>query len=167
MRVSLFRCLPLVAVAAACHNPPPPAVPVSGERTSLDRLAGQWSGTYTNPETGRTGSIVFTLTTGEDHAHGDIVMIPRGMDRPLRPYGVNDPSGQASSSQVLTIEFVRASGDSVSGTVGNFYDPECQCASHSIFRGRIEGDRIRGGFLTFRGQNEQATRGTWEVQRQR
>ena len=161
------RWIPLLALAMACHNPPPQPVPLSGERASLDRLAGEWAGSYTNPENGRSGSIVFTLTAGEDHAHGDIVMVPRGMDRPLQPMGAAQAvaPGQSPPSQVLTIEFVRVSGDSVSGTVANYFDPECRCAAHSVFRGKVDSNRIAGTFLAFRGEESRPTRGTWEVQR--
>ena len=40
---------------------------------------------YVNPDAGRGGSIVFTLATGEQHAHGDVIMVPRGTNQPLRP----------------------------------------------------------------------------------
>ena len=167
MRWSLLHSIPLLAVLTACHNPPPAPVPLSGERASLDGIAGEWSGSYRNPENGRSGSIVFTLTAGEDHAHGDIVMVPNGTDRPLRPYAVapGGSGGQMPASQVLTIEFVRVSGDSVSGTVANYLDPECQCSAHAIFRGRVDGNRIRGTFASFQGGIERASRGSWEVQK--
>jgi hypothetical protein len=167
MRPHVIRWIPVALLAAACHAAPPAPVPLSGTRANLDQLAGEWSGSYSNPENGRSGSIVFTLTAGEDHAHGDIVMVPAGTDRPLRPYVAGSPgsSGQMPSSQVLTIEFVRVSGDSVSGTIVSYLDPECQCAAHAIFRGRVDGNRIRGTFASFQGQSERASHGTWEVQK--
>jgi hypothetical protein len=161
----LVRWLPLGALLAACHNPPPAAVPLSGDAAGINRLAGEWTGSYVNPDAGRGGSIVFTLIAGEDHAHGDVVMVPVGTSQPLRPANGASPNAgnQTPMPEVLTIDFVRIRGDSVSGTLAPYLDPSCDCSASARFRGRLDGDTIRGTFIT-RAQGRTA-RGTWEVRR--
>ena len=155
-----------LSLAAACHSAPPAPIAISGDAASQNRLAGTWEGSYQSPVTGRAGSIVFTLVAGEDHAHGDVIMVPRGANRPLRPASMVGISAMDSTqtSQVLTIRFVRAAGDSVSGVLSPYVDPDCNCATNTTFRGRVEGNRIRGIFVANQGVGLSAE-GTWEVKR--
>lgn len=146
-----------LVLLAACSSSQPAPVPVRGD---LDRLHGEWRGSYELPSTGRGGSIVFTLGPGDNVARGDVIMIPMGTTSRIRPAeGTTGPS-----SQTLTIQFVRASGDSVSGTLSPFVDPDCNCTANATFVGRFEGNTIRGTFVTTRAQG--SARGTWAVSRQ-
>lgn len=155
-------CLSLLA---ACHSSPPAPVPVGGDASTVNRLAGVWEGSYQSPAVGRAGSIVFTLTAGEDHAHGDVVMVPRGTNAPLRPAGGRTAGMDSTQSpQVLTISFVRATGDSVMGTLAPYTDPDCNCSSSATFRGRLDGNRIRGTFVATQSAGR-SVNGTWEVRR--
>src|SRR5690349_21787019 len=79
-RLSLIAA---VVLTGACRSTSANPVPMAGDRASLDRLAGEWAGSYENPDAGRGGSIVFTLTAGQDRAHGDVVMVPRGTTQAL------------------------------------------------------------------------------------
>jgi hypothetical protein len=160
MRWALLLPIALLGCRASSANP----VPMAGERANLDRLAGSWSGSYDNPDAGRGGSIVFTLTAGESRATGDVVMVPRGMTQALRPAAVAMASGQDARAEVLTIDFVRMSGDSVSGTMAAYHDPECSCSATAMFRGRLDGNTIRGTFTSTQTQGR-TSRGTWEVRR--
>jgi hypothetical protein len=158
--------LALMALLGACRTPPPEPVPLSGDAAALARLVGEWAGSYDSPQTGRSGSIVFTLAAGEDHAHGDVMMIPRGMNEPLRALRA-DPGGMrrdTASARLLRIVFVRASGDSVSGTLDPYQDPQCSCAASTSFRGRLAGNRIEGSFVTVR-TGAEPVRGSWMVMR--
>jgi len=147
----------LALAISGCASSQPAPVPVRGD---LDRLHGEWRGSYELPSTGRGGSIVFTLGPGENVARGDVIMIPMGTSARIRPAeGSNAPS-----SQTLTIQFVRASGDSVSGTLSPYIDPDCNCTANATFVGRFEGNTIRGTFVTTRAQG--SARGTWAVSRQ-
>ena len=158
-----FLALAALSTIAACRSTPANPVPLAGDRASLARLAGEWAGSYENPAAARGGSIVFTLTAGEDRAHGDVVMVPRGTTQSLRPTqtGSATPGGRPA---VLTIDFVRMSGDSVSGTLASYHDPECQCSATATFRGRLDDNVIRGTFTTTQSQGRSAS-GTWEVRR--
>ena len=90
----------LVSLTAACAANPSP-VHVAGATSEIDRLAGEWTGEYTSVETGRSGSITFTLRAGSDTAFGDVVMIPRAL-APL-PTAPRAPSGMTPTSLVPDI----------------------------------------------------------------
>lgn len=121
-------------------------------------LAGQWEGSYSSAATGRSGSISFTLTTHEDSAYGDVVMIPRGFGRPLQAWGGAPAAGGPGApgavapaqphSQVLTISFVRVAAGRVSGTLAPYADPETGAKLFTTFEGRMSGDTIAGSYTT-------------------
>lgn len=144
MRVITTVALALVAGACAA-NPSP--VHVVGAPNELGILAGEWTGEYTSVETGRSGSITFTLRAGTDTAFGDVVMIPRAL-APL-PTETRPPSGATPTApKVLAISFVRVSTNVVSGTLEPYPSPDCGCTLSTVFRGTITGDRIEGTFTT-------------------
>ena len=62
--------------AACCLRTSPTAVPVMGPTSDLNALIGEWSGDYSNPETGRSGSIAFSLKVGKDTAVGSVGHFP-------------------------------------------------------------------------------------------
>lgn len=160
---AFFTLFPLFPLVVGCHSTPAAQVPLSGDRGTISRLTGEWSGSYQNPTNGRSGSVVFTFAEGQ--ARGDVVMIPTGGNGPLRPMpGQVQQSDTTRMPRVLSIEFVRATGDSMSGTMTPFLDPECSCSATATFRGKIEGDRISGTFTTTQ-SGGRASSGTWEVRR--
>jgi hypothetical protein len=152
-------------VALACASKPTP-ITVTGDRASL---AGKWVGEYVSPNTGRSGSIVFNLSPSGDAANGDVVMVPRGYDRALQPYNAGNTAGVtvqgAAPSQVLTIKLVRVSGDTVSGVMDAYRDPECDCPVQTTFTGRINDDTIDGTFSTSGRPSAGPQTGTWRVKR--
>jgi len=106
-------CLAVLAcVSLACASKPTP-VTVTGAAEDRASLAGKWTGEYNSPVTGRSGSIVFNLSSTGQAANGDVVMIPRGYGRALVPYGATTTAGMQTQnvggSQVLTIKLVRVS----------------------------------------------------------
>src|SRR5437879_12817164 len=82
----------LAALVTACAAAHQPSVPIAGTAGDMAALAGQWEGSYSSASTGRSGSISFTLSAGNDSAFGDVIMIPRGWGRPLQAW-----NGQASA----------------------------------------------------------------------
>jgi hypothetical protein len=166
------RLLPFVAgVVMACATKPTP-VTLSGEAGDRASLAGKWTGEYSSPSTGRSGSIVFNLSPSGDAASGDVVMVPRGLDRPLTPYTAGNAAAVAGvqappSSQVLTIKLVRVSGDTVSGVLDAYRDPQCDCPVVTTFTGNLTGDTIDGTFTTRGAQTAAPQSGTWRVTRKR
>jgi hypothetical protein len=160
----------LSGIALACASKPTP-VTVAGEAADRASLAGKWTGEYTSQATGRSGSIVFNLSPSGDAATGDVVMIPRGLERPLTPYSAGNTSTASvqtpATSQVLTIKLVRVSGDTVSGVLDAYRDPQCDCPVVTTFTGTLSGDTIDGTFTTRGTQSAAPQSGTWRVTRKR
>jgi hypothetical protein len=166
VKVHQLSLVALATLLAACASKPTP-VTVTGDAGDRVSLAGRWSGEYSSPVTGRSGSIVFNLSSTGDAASGDVVMVPKGYGKPLIRYDRTAPTTMqtGSNAQVLTIRLVRVSGDSVSGVLDAYRDPQCDCPVETTFAGRVNGDRIDGTFVT-RGSPAAAPQtGTWRVKR--
>ncbi len=169
MKIARLCIAALAPVLWACASKPTP-ITVAGDSADRVSLAGKWAGEYTSSATGRSGSIVFNLSPSGDTANGDVVMIPRGYGKPLVPYGVVTNSvgaatQSAPTSQVLTIRLVRVSGDTVSGVLDAYRDPECDCAVQTTFTGKLNGDTIDGTFTTSGRQTNSPQTGSWRVRR--
>ena len=160
----------ICVVALACASKPTP-VTVAGAASDRATLAGKWTGEYASQSTGRSGSIVFNLSPSGDAASGDVVMVPRGLDRPLTPYSAGNTSMTGvqtpATSQVLTIKLVRVSGDTGSGVLDAYRDPECDCPVVTTFTGTLNGDTIDGTYTTRGTQAAGPQSGTWRVSRKR
>ena len=154
----------VTAVALACASAPP--VRVGGSRADLESIAGEWTGTYSSRDTGREGSIWFRLVAGEDHAHGDVLMTPRGRSQPYRRYAAPGPAGQQGPSEFLSIRFVVVSGQQVAGALEPYWDPDCDCEARTEYRGGLTGDTFAGTFVT-RLANRRVTTGQWTATRHR
>jgi hypothetical protein len=142
------------------------SVPVVGPAPDVGALAGQWQGEYSSAETGRSGTISFTLTAGGDSAFGEVVMVPEGFGRPLRPW--DDPNragGPRPTAEVLTIRFVRVEGDRVAGTLAPYADPQTGTPLLTSFEGRIGGNAIEGTYTTRPAQSSVTQAGRWRVVR--
>ena len=164
--VRSFAALLCALLVAAC-SPTAAPVPVVASPADIQQLAGKWVGEYGSPETGRSGSIVFTLDSAADHAHGDVLM-----GAPTRNWSAfedrtNEPvaSGAREGMRVLTIRFVRASGGQVSGVLDPYEDPACGCPVRTEFIGRLVGDTLAGTYETLRVAGGRGTAGQWRVVR--
>jgi hypothetical protein len=160
--VRLLGVLFALVVPLACASTPP-AVPIEGTPADLSALAGHWEGEYSSQATGRLGSIVFDLVAGEDHAHGDVLMIPRGSSDHYRPRTAGEGPAPAGASQLLTIRFVKAEKGKVSGTLDPYWDPDCSCEVTTTFVGRVRGDTVEGTFTSERTAGR--VFGTWKATR--
>jgi hypothetical protein len=163
-----MRAVPLILCAAlvACHSAPSQPVPVIGAPGEINALAGEWNGSYEAEDGSRSGSIDFHLKAGTDTAVGDVLMIPRGWGRPLEAY--DRPSGiapDAPPARTLTIRFVRVQGDTVSGRLDPYRDPTCGCRLLTTFRGRLNGNTLRGRYETLHEEAGNVVRGKWEAER--
>ncbi len=169
MKVTQLFFAASAGVVLACASKPTP-ITVTGDSGDRASLAGKWTGAYNSPVTGRSGSIVFNLSRTGEAANGDVVMIPRGYDKALTPYGATTTAGASmqnptGGSQVLTIKLVRLSGDTVSGVLDAYRDPQCDCPVVTTFTGRVNGDTIDGTFVTRGSQTAAPQTGTWRVKR--
>lgn len=158
--------LSAAALAAACASSnPAPAVPVEG--SDLSALQGRWVGEYSSTETGRTGSIVFELRSGDKVARGDVLMKPR-----VEPQGGKSLPGTNDTlrtmPQMLNISFVSATGGVLRGTMDPYTDPSCDCPVQTTFVGRLSGDTIEGTFTTTpQGSGGTITTGRWKMTREK
>lgn len=166
MKAIQFSSLALAGALFACASKPTP-VTVAGDAGDVASLAGKWSGEYNSPVTGRSGSIVFNLSSSGAAATGDVVMVPKGYGKALLRYnpGTTTPIQSADNSQVLTIKLVHVSGDTVSGVLDPYLDPQCDCPVETTFVGRVHGNTIDGTFTTRGSQSVAPQTGTWRVKR--
>ncbi|HWC72354.1 MAG TPA: hypothetical protein VG454_00355 [Gemmatimonadales bacterium] len=148
-----------------------PHVPLVGPAADLSSLIGEWSGAYSSAESGRAGSITFTLRSAGDSAFGDVVMVPNATGVPLTPWRSPEnptaqPSGanQAPASKVLTIRFVRVEQGKVSGTLDPYADPQTGSRLLTTFSGELKGDSISGSYTTRLASGATQT-GHWSVER--
>jgi hypothetical protein len=165
--------LPFSLLACAAKHAP---VPLVGEHADVSALIGQWSGDYSSAESGRAGSISFTLRAAADSAFGDVIMVPSGTGKPLVPWRPQDqtnpgaqvtqPTGANQSPQttVLTIRFVRVESGHVSGTLAPYAEPQSGARLLTTFTGEVKGNSITGSYSTLLPSGETQT-GRWSVER--
>ncbi len=159
-----WRRIALLCLTTACH-PHLASVPVQAMPADLSAMAGRWEGDYEGHQTGRSGSIVFTLRASPDTAQGEVVMIPAmqvGMQSAGRE--PQQPNLPVRTPSLLTIRFVHIRGQEVLGTLDPYIDPRCGCEVTTTFHGTVAGDRVRGSFAT-RGQDAYRADGTWTARR--
>lgn len=163
MKPALITAL---ALLGACASNPSP-IPVTGAKAEVQALVGDWTGEYHSVETGRSGSIVFKLDAGSDTANGDIVMVAHepGMSH---DDAVHVALTRQAANQVLTIRFVRVSGNTVSGAIDPYPSPDCTCQLTTVFRGELKGDRMEGTFRTSHSHDPTLVQqGSWWATRSR
>jgi len=146
-----------------------PAIRLTGRAADLEALVGEWSGHYeSDAPYARSGTIWFKLAAGEDHAHGDVRMVPEGFTRGYERYrGGPGPAGHEfpPASESLAIRFVRAENNQVNGVLEPYWDPDRECQARTSFRGRIEGKTIVGTFVSIYARPLPETTGVWKVTR--
>src|SRR5713101_5813109 len=153
------RSLSIAALGAlllACTAPRQTPVPLVGAARDVAALEGQWDGSYSSAATG-------------DSAFGDVVMIPRGLGRPLQAWNnAAAPSGAAAPRPaVLTINFVRVAEGRVTGTLAPYADPETGVQLFTAFEGHLRGDVIEGTYTTRTGRGVDSQTGEWKVTRRK
>lgn len=129
-------------------------VEVKGDESSALALAGDWEGTYVGVDSGRRGTIRFSLTAGHHTAEGVVLMYSE------------DDAGERQP-QPLAIEFVEvAKSGGLSGKIGTYTDPQCQCQMQAEFLGDFQSkDAISGTFTTHELDGRRRQSGRWSVER--
>jgi hypothetical protein len=131
------------SVAAGCAASAK-QVEVKGATADLVTLAGEWEGQYEGTDTGRTGSIKFSLQVGRHTADGEIYL---------------------AQNQPLKITFVEVENGQVSGRIDPYTDPVCSCEVKTEFLGLLKGDVVDGTFTTEMIKDGKTMRGNWSVAR--
>lgn len=119
-------------------------VAVKGTDLDLARIQGDWDGTYTGTDSGRSGPVKFSLQLGRHTAEGEVVM---------------------NGATPLKIEFVNIKKDQVKGTIAPYTDPNCSCEVQTTFTGTLSDNAIDGTFETKVSKTGQIQAGTWSVTR--
>jgi hypothetical protein len=125
------------------------AVPVKGKDADVFAMRGQWSGEYSSVDTGRKGSIRFSLRPGRKTADGEVDMqLP----------GANEP-------RMLRIAVLRVEGDELHGKLERYTDPSCNCSVDAEFVGTMNAEVIDGTFIMRPVGTDKELGGVWHVER--
>lgn len=146
--LALALALPLALAAssvtfAACGGAQN-QVEMKGGDSDLAQIAGEWEGSYSGMESGRSGPVSFSLALGRHTADGTVLM---GGDTPLK------------------IQFVAVEGGQISGKIDPYTDPTCSCEVQTEFVGTVSGDAITGSFTTVVLGADMEQHGEWSVTR--
>ena len=164
IRVSLAAAIlaGLALATSGCSEAPPPQTLVSGSVSTLRELAGEWRGEYWSAESGRSGTLRFTLAAQADgSAAGEVIMV---LDPRRRSRG-DEPAMPVV--QPLAIRFVAMANGAIRGALEPYDDPECGCSLATTFTGEWRGDRVSGGFSSRGGDGHPTRSGRWRARRLR
>ena len=90
------------AMAALGCRYRPEVVPIWGDPSGLQSLAGEWTGDYSSPDSHRRGTITFSIRARGDSAFGEVLMVSDAEDVSPRPAdGVESHSMHATSTAML------------------------------------------------------------------
>ena len=164
---SSVAALGFALLAAACTPMPP--VAIDATPADLEILAGEWAGEYESAALGRRGSIEFKLKGGTNEARGDVLMVPSGRRTPYqpRPYDEGQHARAMESTEILTINFIRASDGSLAGRLDRYWDPDRNCFADTTFNGRVALGVVEGTFKTTFDCGAGAATGTWTATKKR
>lgn len=154
----------LVTLAGCSMSPTP--VPVRGAPADIGRLVGDWAGHYDSDQTGRSGTISFSLQTDRDTATGSVVMLPARGDAAGEDESFAMGTGVPPRGELLTIHFVMTRGRTVTGELDPYTDPRCGCRLDTRFIGTLVADTIEGTFASRHVDTGTLVRGRWRVVRQ-
>lgn len=149
-----------LSLAVGCAGPSTP-IPVEGD---VQILVGEWTGEYASPQTGRVGSISFTLAAGADTASGDILMVPTNAGPP-ESLDQRDPNYRPP--RLLRVSFVRCEGRQVTGWIDPYPDPDTGEMVRTTFDGTVENGTITGSFTSYVDHAGRRITGTWKVKRKK
>jgi hypothetical protein len=120
------------------------SIEMKGGDTDVASLAGEWEGSYTGIETGRSGPVKFSLTLGRHTANGTVLM----------------------DGTPLQVEFVSVEDGSIAGKMDPYQEPSCTCQVQTEFTGTVIGDAITGSYTTtVVGAPDKQMHGEWSVAR--
>ncbi len=157
----------VVLLSCGCMTQRNP-VDMYGGSVDLESLEGEWSGEYFSKDTGRSGTIAFTLTAGANEAFGDVLMIPSSSREPYRPVGFKDKADiDPQLPSLLTIKFVEVMRGKITGELTPYWDPEMQRRLNTTFEGVLKGDTIEGTFESRIEQSPIYFYGQWQVFRKK
>ena len=165
-RSNLLAAFAFIASTLACASTPP-GTEISSSDFDVQPLVGVWRGSFSSAQTGRSGTIAFTLRAGESSAKGNVVLIPRP-DSLLTPEEREAPENVNMPGRVVVpITFIRKEGGSLKGTLDPYTAPDCNCIVATTFQGTFSNaNTIEGSFTTVPSKaGANVTGGAWKVTR--
>ena len=156
----------LLTTTTACARRTP-GIELASSDFDLNPLVGQWRGSFSSAQTGRTGTIAFSLNAGESAATGNVVMFAKP-DSLLTPEE-RELAANVPDRTVLKIHFLRKEGGNVNGGLDPYRDPECGCTVTTLFTGAFTNSTtIEGTYTTVRSTpGSDIVSGKWRVTRTR
>jgi hypothetical protein len=158
-------CVISTFLLAACSSKPLAPVLVDANPYVMSQLDGKWVGDYSSPSTGRSGSIVFNLSGDRQSAQGNVIMYSTIVNVPADPATIAAAHG-SHAADVLSISFVRAVNNEISGKLAPYQDPNTGATVSTTFTGRMIGDTIEGSFESVSSDANAPQHGRWRVRRQ-
>jgi hypothetical protein len=154
----------LALLLLGCRYQPTP-VPLQGAASNIAALSGTWEGEYIGAQSGRSGTITFTVQAGKDTAFGDVTMMA-GTGNAVIAADVESRvhATHSRSPALLVVKFVSVRGGLVEGVLEPYLAPDCSCVVTTTFRGAVEGDVISGEYVTT-GQYGLRHNGRWSIRR--
>jgi hypothetical protein len=146
MPAFLFALVAVVSTGCAASLT---AVPVKGKDADVFAMRGQWVGEYSSTDTGRKGSIRFSLRPGRKTADGEVDMELPGAPEP----------------RMLRIAVLRVAGDELHGKLERYIDPACKCEVDTDFIGTLSDEAIEGTFIIRPVGTDKELGGIWKVNR--
>jgi hypothetical protein len=125
------------------------AVPVKGKDADVFAMRGDWVGEYSSEDTGRKGTIRFSLRAGRKTADGEVEMQLPGSPAPT----------------ALRIAVLRVAGDELHGKLERYTDPSCKCEVDADFIGTMADSVIEGTFIMHPVGTDKELGGVWKVER--
>lgn len=156
----------LALVLTACGHAHTQPIPIDATAAAISQLNGKWVGEYSSPATGRRGSIVFDLSGDQNSARGDVIMYSAIVNVPA-DRTVIASANASHAADVLSISFVRAADDVVTGRLAPYRDPNTGATMSTTFTGRMAGDTIEGSYESLSSDANTPVRGRWRVKRTR
>ena len=166
MRLEVSLVLASLMVLESCRMIPAASpVPMQGTDEQIQALSGEWTGRYWSQETGRHGTIRFTLPERADTGFGE-VEITFSPTLHMLSAGSNGEAAQPKPCTTIDIRVVRVEAERVEGTMAPYWDPDCDCRAQTVFEGKLSGNRIEGSFSTRRESADRRTlTGKWLAER--
>ena len=173
--LTILGLIGLTAVLSCHRVAPGEAVPIEGSPDAASEIAGTWTGRYWSQDTGRHGSITFSMGENADSGRGEVEITfspavrSAAVAAAVDPrQGESDPALNPEPCPFLSIKVVRLERHRVRGTLVPYWDPDCDCRAETVFEGKISGNRITGTFTTRRASSDRRVlTGAWRAERAR
>lgn len=142
-------------------------VPIWGDPGGLRRLAGEWTGDYSSPDSHRRGTITISITARGDSAFGEVLMVWGAEAVSPRPADLLEShSRYVMSAEMLNIQFVRVADGRIRGELEPYIAPDCECLVRTVFTGTM-GDAVVSGVYRTTTDWGGTQEGVWRADRVR